>query len=387
MRNRFILKTNAAVALGATLALMSLTALSMMGQTATNAKADAKAKANSPRLADGHPDLQGTYDLATMTPFERLPGDPPFLTKEQADKLQGAEMARRTADGGKVDLSKPVAVGGDTTRGKTFFEILEKAGGGAVGGYDRLWLNQGNAFSVVDGQIRTSIVTDPANGHVPPYNAIAKKRMAGRRMQPTSDAGESSDVKAPTRRGEFDDPEDRPLSERCLLGFGSTAGPPALPDYFYNDNHQIVQTKDSVMILSEMIHDARIVRMNAQHLPSNIRRWMGDSVGHWEGDTLVIDTTNFTDKTRFHGATENMHVVERLSRLDAHTLLYRFTVDDPQTWDVSWGGEMSWPLTNKPIYEYACQEGNYALGDVLRGARHQEAEEAAAKDKTPNNKK
>jgi hypothetical protein len=121
--------------------------------------------------------------------------------------------------------------------------------------------------------------------------------------------------------------------------------------------------------------------MNAQHLPKNIRRWLGDSVGRWEGDTLVIDTTNFTDKTRFRGATENLHVVERISRIDDKTLLYRFTVDDPQTWDKSWTGEMTWPATNQPILEYACHEGNYALGDVMRGARVQEAEEAAAKTK------
>jgi hypothetical protein len=142
-----------------------------------------------------------------------------------------------------------------------------------------------------------------------------------------------------------------------------------------------VQTPDSIMILTEMVHDARIVRMNAQHLPKNLRRWMGDSVGRWEGDTLVIDTTNFTDKTRFRGSTENLHVVERLRRLDDKTLLYRFTVEDSDTWDRPWTGEMTWPATSQPIYEYACHEGNYALGDVLRGARHQEAEEAAAKAK------
>jgi hypothetical protein len=121
-------------------------------------------------------------------------------------------------------------------------------------------------------------------------------------------------------------PEQRPLSEHCLLGFGSTSGPPALPDYFYNDLHQIVQTSDSVMIFSEMVHDARIVRMNAQHLPKSIRRWMGDSVGHWEGDTLVIDTTNFNDKTHFSGSTESLHVIERLTRVDDTSLLYRFTI-------------------------------------------------------------
>jgi hypothetical protein len=140
-----------------------------------------------------------------------------------------------------------------------------------------------------------------------------------------------------------------------------------------------VQTPDTVMILTEMIHDARIVRMNGQHLPKNIRRWLGDSVGHWEGDTLVIDTTNFTDKTRFRGSTENLHVVERIARIDDNTLLYRFTVEDPETWDRPWTGEMTWPATKQPLLEYACQEGNYALGDVMRGARRQEAEEAAGK--------
>jgi hypothetical protein len=195
--------------------------------------------------------------------------------------------------------------------------------------------------------------------------------LAAARATPTSDQRENNDPTAEPP-GSFDNPEQRPLGERCLLGFGSTSGPPALPDYFYNDLHQIVQTPDSIMILTEMVHDARIVRMNAQHLPSNIRRWMGDSVGHWEGDTLVIDTTNFNDKTRFRGATENLHVVERLSRMDDHTLVYKFTVDDPNTWDKPWTGEYTWPLTTKPIYEYACHEGNYALSDILRGARLQE---------------
>ena len=375
MRKRFISQTS--VAAGMALALISLTAVSATAQTTK-----AAAKSAIHRLPDGHPDLQGTYDLATMTPMERLPGDPAVLSKEQAEKIQRAELARRTADGGKLDPNRgTLPVGGDKSGGKSFFEILEKLGGGAVGGYDRLWLNQGTAYTMVDGQIRTSIVIDPPDGRVPPFNAAAKKRRANAFGLPTSDTGESQDVTAVTRRGEFDNPEQRPLSERCLLGFGSTSGPPALPDYFYNDLHQIVQTPDSVLILTEMVHDARIVRMNGQHLSKNIRRWMGDSVGHWEGDTLVIDTTNFTAKTRFRGSTENLHVVERLTRMNDKTLLYRFTVDDPDTWDRPWTGEMTWPATNQPILEYACHEGNYALGDVMRGARKQEADEAAAKAK------
>ncbi len=195
--------------------------------------------------------------------------------------------------------------------------------------------------------------------------------------RPTSDAQESNDPGLEKAPGAYDDPERRPLGERCMLGFGSTSGPPALPDYFYNNLHQIVQTPDSIMILTEMVHDARIVRMNAQHLPKSFRLWLGDSIGHWEGDTLVVDTTNFTDKTRFRGSTENLHVIERFTRVDDKTLLYRFTIDDPDTWTKPWTGEYSWPATNQHIYEYACHEANYALTDILKGARLREKDEAA----------
>src|ERR1700722_18599432 len=370
MQNGFIASTSAAALMA--LAFISLSTVPARAQTA-NTGANSAVR----RMPDGHPDLQGTYDLATMTPMERMPGDPPVLSKEQAEKVQKAEMARRTADGGKLDPNRgTLPVGGDKSQGKSYFEILEKAGGGAVGGYDRLWLNQGTAYTMVDGQIRTSIVIDPPDGHVPPFNAAAKKRRANAFGLPTSDETENQDVSAAARPGEYDNPEQRPLSERCLLGFGSTSGPPALPDYFYNDLHQIVQTPDSIMILTEMVHDARIVRMNAQHLPKAIRKWMGDWGGQWEGDTLVVDTTNFNEQTRFRGSTDNLHVVERFSRIDPKTLLYRFTVEDPATWDRPWTGEYAWPATNEPIYEYACHEANYALEDILRGARARETEAA-----------
>jgi hypothetical protein len=377
MPNRFISGTRA---IGTALGLISVATLPAVAQvTSTSAKSDL------PRTPDGHPDLQGTYDLATMTPLERWPGDPPFLTKERAEALQRAEAERRAKSAGgdeplPPDRPPPPVGGGVTTEPKSFFEVLERAGGGAVGGYNRFWFNQGAAYTEVGGQIRTSIVVDPPDGQVPLYNEAARKRIALARATPTSTADDRQDGTA-APPGAYDNPEQRPLSERCLLGFLSTSGPPALPDYFYNDLHQIVQTPDSIMILTEMVHDARIVRMNAQHLPKTIRRWMGDSVGHWEGDTLVIDTTNFNDKTRFRGSTEDLHVVERFTRVDANTLLYRFTIEDPDTWDRPWSGEYTWPATDKPIYEYACHEGNYALGSVLRGARRQEAEEAAAQAK------
>ena len=154
-----------------------------------------------------------------------------------------------------------------------------------------------------------------------------------------------------------------------------------MPTYFYNNLHQIVQTRDSVMILTEMVHDARIIRMNAQHAPKTIRKWLGDSVGRWEGDTLVVDTTNFTDKTRFRGSSENLRVIERFTRVDARTLRYQFTIEDPSTWTRPWTGEYTWPITDEHIYEYACHEGNYAMGNILRGARLKEADEAAKKTK------
>jgi hypothetical protein len=140
-----------------------------------------------------------------------------------------------------------------------------------------------------------------------------------------------------------------------------------------------VQTPTQIMILTEMVHDARVVRMNAEHLPPTIRKWMGDSVGKWEGDTLVVDTTNFTNKTQFRGSGENLHVVERFTRVDPKTLLYRFTVEDPDTWDRAWTGEFPWPSTDEKLYEYACHEGNYSLGDMLRGARAVEKQTTSEK--------
>jgi hypothetical protein len=325
----------------------------------------------TPRMADGHPDLQGTYDVATLTPVDRPAGVKSLtLTKEEAKKLEVARaLVREEGDQAlKGDRTAPPK-GGDGSRGAA----------GNVGGYNSGWLDPGATYTVVNGEKRTSIIVDPADGHAPPMIPEARQRAGSARVRPTSDAQESNDPGLETAPGAYDDPERRPLGERCLLGFGSTSGPPILPNYFYNNLHQIVQTKDSVMILTEMVHDARIVRMNAQHLPKNMRMWLGDSVGHWEGDTLVVDTTNFTDKTRYRGSTENLHVIEYFTRADEKTLVYRFTIDDPATWSKPWTGEYSWPATEEHIYEYACHEANYALGDILRGARLRDKEGAAAK--------
>ena len=356
MPNRFISQIGSAAVMA--FALIWLLAVPGMAQTAKTA-----AKSGIPRMPDGHPDLRGMYDPSTMTPLERLPGDPPVLTKERAEEIQKAELARRNADDGKLDPNRPrLPVGGDTSPATSYYDRVERAAGGAVGGFDRLWFNEGTSYTVVDGQIRTSIVIDPPDGRVPPFNAAGQKRNPRR--------GQGTLAASP---GEYDNPEQRPIAERCLL---RNAGPPAIPDLFYNDLHQIVQTPDAIMILTEMMHDARVVRMNAQHVDKKFRFWMGDSVGRWEGDTLVIDTTNFTDKTRFRGSTENLHVVERLTRSADKALLYRFTVDDPDTWDRPWTGEMTWAASDLPIFEYACHEGNYALSDILKGARKSDADGA-----------
>jgi len=358
MRHLFMAST-------AIVALFGLT----VGPAAAQAPSNAKAY-KVPRLADGHPDLQGMYDLATITPVERPGGAPATYTKEEARKIEAAIAKQRAQGDQAIDGNRTAPPkGGDGSVGAA----------GNVGGYNTGWLDPGSILSVVDGQSRSSIVIDPPDGRVPAMTPAARQRAASAllRARPTSDTQESNDPGLEKAPGAYDDPERRPLGERCLLGFGSTSGPPALPDYFYNNLHQIVQTPNAVMILTEMVHDARIIRMNAQHLPKNIRLWMGDSVGRWEGDTLVVDTTNFTNKTRFRGSTENLHVVERFNRVDDKTLLYRFTIDDPDTWSKSWTGEYSWPATDGKIYEYACHEGNYALTDILKGARLREREAEA----------
>ena len=317
-----------------------------------------------PRLPDRHPDLGGTYNLATLTPLERPRGQNATLTKEEVQKLEGANIDRRSRGDAPLAGDRSAPPVGGVGRGG--------GAGGAVGGYNSFWLDPGTTYNMVDGQYRTSIVIDPPDGRVPALTTEGQKRF----VREYSEGGEanSADKDLDSTPGAYDDPERRPLAERCLLGFGSTSGPPTLNNGGYNNLHQIVQTADSVMILTEMVHDARIVRMNAPHLPKNFRLWLGDSVGHWEGDTLVIDTTNFTDKTHFRGSTENLHVVERLSRTGSRSLIYRFTVEDPATWTRPWTGEMTWSLTDEHIYEYACHEANYPLANTLRGARVAEQE-------------
>ncbi len=328
-----------------------------------------------PRMPDGHPDLQGTYDLATLTPIERQAGSPLAMSDDEAKKVE-QQAAQRKQYGDTplaADRGAP-PLGGDGSSGAA----------GNVGGYNSFWIDAGSLLTVVDGRKRASLLIDPPEGRVPPLTPQARQRLA-RNVRPTSDQTAREDDPGFEGNGAYDDPERRPLGERCLMGFGSTSGPPVLPNYFYNNLHQIVQTADQVMILTEMVHDARVIRLNAEHLPRTITKWMGDSVGRWEGDTLVVDTTNFSEKTRFRGATPNLHVVERFTRVDAKNLLYRFTIEDAETWTRAWTGEYTWPATDEQLYEYACHEGNYAMGNILRGARLKEKEADEAKKKSGGN--
>ena len=212
-----------------------------------------------------------------------------------------------------------------------------------------------------------SLIVDPPNGRVPALTPEARQRGQQR-------------LAAMKGRGQYDHPEFRPLAERCLLSFGSNAGPPMLPNYFYNNNYQIVQTPDHVMILIEMVHDVRIIRMGGERLPKTLRPWMGDSIGRWEGDTLVVETTNFHPLQVFRGASENLHGYRAVHAAPAPTPSCTGSpMDDPTTFTAPWRGEVPFTRTDELIYEYACHEGNYALSNVLSGERNREKREAEKK--------
>ena len=308
---------------------------------ATMAISQAQTKTKSvARTPDGHPDLQGIWTNATLTPLERPAqfANKPTLSEAEATAYEKSDLKTN-------DIDDPEA------------PLLARAGSGsgetAVGGYNNLFIDRGTQLARVDGVKRTSLIIDPPDGRIPATRPLPAPRAPGA---------------SANQLGRFDSVKDRPLAERCLVGFGSTSGPPMLP-VLYNNTYQIVQTPDYVMILVEMVHDVRVVRMNQKHAPSSVRRWFGDSVGHWEDDTLVVDTTNFNGQNRFRGAGENLHVIERFQRVDPNTILYRATVEDPQAYSKPWTLEYPFNASAGPIYEYACHEGNYAMPDILGGAR------------------
>lgn len=289
----------------------------------------------APRTADGHPDLQGFWSNATITPLERPDdvGGKATLTSEEAAAYEAKVNARENRDrrdgGSAADVGRA---------------------------YNEAWYDRGT--KVIETH-RTSLIMDPPDGKIPALSAAAQKRL---------------DLAAARRARPAEGPEDRSLSERCLNW--ATAGPPMLPSA-YNNLYQIVQTPTYVAIFNEMVHDARMIPLDGRpHLDKSIRQWLGDSRGHWEGDTLVVDTTNFTDKTFFHGASENLHLTERFTRVSGDTLMYTFTVDDPSAFARPWTAQIPSERIDGPIFEYACHEGNYGMVGILSGAR--EAEKKAA---------
>jgi hypothetical protein len=349
------------------------------------AQTPAKAPGNgkpwvAPRTPDGKPDLQGNWSNETQTPFERMGKHGLTLTNEQAGALEKrAQVVEEFRDRPSDPNAPPPVKGGEGGLSppgeKTFVEQIAEAAAGPVGGYNGFWLDPGHKVIRIDGAARSSIIVDPPDGRIPALTAAGKQRM-GERM-------------AMARKfGEADGPEARSLSDRCLTSFGSNAGPPMLPNYFYNNNYTIVQTKDHVMIMTEMVHDARIIRLGAtKPVPSQVRPWFGDSIGRWEGDTLVVETTNIhpaqlaeaSPLGPYRGASDKLKVTERFTRTGPDVLLYKFTVEDPATFTAPYSGELPFNRINEMIHEYACHEGNYALSAILAGAREQERAQAEQK--------
>jgi hypothetical protein len=292
------------------------------------------------RTPDGQPDLQGVWTNNSVTPMERPKG---LAGKEFYTDAEMAANIKREQE----RLGKNLEEGRPTEPGTADDVHYDFSQFGLDKGQAKLAWNR-----------RTSMIVGP-EGRIPPLTPEARQRLAERREK--------------AKGHEFDGPENRPLGARCLAL--RTVGPPLLPSG-YNSNLQIVQGPGYVAIESEMIHDVRIIPTDGRpHIPSSIRQWAGDSIGHWEGNTLVVDTTNFTDLSPFEGA-QNLHVIERLTRVDDDSILYQFTVEDPGMWTKPWSGEMPITKIDGQLYEYACHEANYGLMNTLSGARVSEAEAA-----------
>jgi hypothetical protein len=286
------------------------------------------------RTPGGKPDLQGVWTSATLTPLERPAdlGNKQFFTKDEA--IQWTRQFLQTNNRDRRDGPAQVDVGR---------------------AYNEFWFSRGDA---VVPTLRTSLIIDPPDGKIPALTPDGKRR---------------ADARAEAQRlHPADGPEDRSLAERCINW--PVAGPPMIPGG-YNNNYQIVQGPGYVTIVVEMIHDVRTIPTDGRpHLPPTVRQWMGDPRGHWEGNTLVVDTTNFTDKTNFRGSGENLHLVERFTRTGPDQLMYEFTVNDPASFTRPWTVQIPMAKTDGPLFEYACHEGNYGMEGMLRGARQQERE-------------
>ena len=346
------------LALGATLCAAGL------ASAAPAAKAPTAATWKPARNAMGQPDLSGYWSNATLTPLTRNAriSNKATLTPEEAKSFE-AIWAKALADSdAPVDPNVSTEASQASSVNSKLVEIRPDfiAAGGDTGGYNTFWIDPGTHLVEIGGQYRTSILTTP--------NGLPAPRKAG---APTPKGfGQYRDI--------YDSYENRSLGERCITGFGRNNGPPMLPNGYYNNNYQIIQTPDAVVIEVEMIHDARIIKLNSAHGTDGVRRWMGDSIGHYEGDTLVVETINLPEAQHFMGSWKNLKVTEWFTRLSPDKVLYRFQVEDPDTWEKPWGGEYTFLTLKGRTYEYACHEGNYALPGILGGARQKEKEAADA---------
>ena len=310
------------------------------GQIATTG-AQTGASGTVRRTAWGQPDLQGVWDFRTLTPMERPEelADKQVLTAEEAAQFREGRLAEIAARDDEVPAD-------------------------IVGNYNQFWFDRGT--TVVETN-RTSLVVDPPDGRIPPLTPAAQERQVAIEEARRGIGGDE-----PTPGGWLDDLGPGGLRVRCILGFNS--GPPMTPSA-YNNYVQLIQTPEQVVILNEMNHNARIVPLDGRpHLGPHLRQWVGDSRGRWDGDTLVVETTNFLRETAvLQGqSTANLHLVERFTRVDADTLLYEVTIDDPTTWTRPWTYAVPMMKNSEPLYEYACYEGNYAMEVILAGARAKE---------------
>ena len=326
-----------------------------------------QASADIQRTASGKPDLSGIYDTGTLTPTQRPEwlGETEYLYPWVAELLNWTfTVASKWLIGSDSDPDREAPeAGGDGNN---------TAGAGGVGGYNAFWVDPGDSLGTIRGVVPTSIIYEPANGRYPAMQEGVNKRLGDLYQSFGHDnTGTASwlDLEGP---GPFDGPESLAPSERCLISFGSTV--PNLPS-LYNNYKRIVQTDTHVMILHEMVHDARIIRIDSEHAPLTDGQWLGDSIAYWQDDVLVVEAKHFKAVNGLPGADENLHVVERFSRLEDGNLNYDFTVTDETVWTAPWSGRYEWQAKPESgVYEYACHEGNYAMGNILRGARLLEKE-------------
>jgi hypothetical protein len=340
------MRHRALVQLGALVVVIGMAFLTPR-QVAGQAPSASEKAYTAPRTVDGQPDLQGVWDFRSGTPLERPAqfADKAFLTDTEIAAYE-AEIAR-TRNQDRRDQDARGKVNGEETTGDV------------ARAYNDFWWDFGKK---VVGSKRTSLIVDPPDGKIPALTDAAQQRAASRR-----------ELRERVAVG----PEDRGTGERCIMGFN--AGPPMLPSA-YNNNMQLVQSKDTVVILNEMVHDARIIPLDGRPR-TNIPQWSGESRGRWEGDTLVVDTINFYDQTSFQNSSPKMRLTERFTRVGPDTLLYEFTVEDPTTWTKPWTAQVPMRMNSETVYEYACHEGNYGMFNLLSAARSidKAAAEAAAK--------